>query len=216
MVIGQLPVYRGGRSAYRAPTGTPARRRKPLFSELDLHPGLSQLGAQPPALRRLLRTDLGVHGLRVVLPPSLDPVPHRLRNQPVGPRHLRDSPVLLDYLKDHLLLELTTESLCRHNQIIPHLSKQYSFHHCPRNTRHLTGRPLTSSHQHDHPAPSPAISRTTRTPSSSEHHAPDTVPPCPATRTPGPHCPRKTTHSSSRCRGRSRGASGPRRRLVWW
>ena len=41
-------------------------------------------------------------------------------------------------LKDHLLLELTTEFLCRHNQIIPHLSKQYSFHHCPRNTRHLT------------------------------------------------------------------------------
>ena len=74
----------------------------------------------------------------MVLPPFLDPAPHRLRNQPVGPRHLRDSPVLLHDLKDHLLLELTTESLCRHNQIIPHLSKQYSFHHCPRNTRHLT------------------------------------------------------------------------------
>ena len=39
--------------------------------------------------------------------------------------------------KEQVVLELSTESLCRHNQIIPHLSKQYSFHHCPRNTRHL-------------------------------------------------------------------------------
>ena len=125
-------------NAYRVVTGTPARRRKPLFSELDLHPGLSQLGAQPPVLRRLLCTDLGVHGLRVVLSPFLDPAPHRLRHQAVGPRHLGYCPVLLHDLKDDLLLELTTESLCRHNQIIPHLSKQYSFHHCPRNTRHLS------------------------------------------------------------------------------
>ena len=32
------------------------------------------------------------------------------------------------------------------------------------------------------------------TPSPSEHHALDTVPSCPATRTPGPHCPRNTRH----------------------
>ena len=68
------------------------------------------------------------------------------------------------------------------------------------------GRPLTSRHQHDHPTPSPTLSRTTRTPSPSEHHALDTTPPCPATRTPGPHCPRKTTHS--------RPAELPRRRMV--
>ena len=41
------------------------------------------------------------------------------------------------------------------------------------------GRPLTSSDRRDPPAPSPAISRTTRTPSPSEHHALDTLPPCP-------------------------------------
>ena len=36
------------------------------------------------------------------------------------------------------------------------------------------------------------------TPSPSEHHALDTVPSYPATRTPGPHCPKKTTHSTRR------------------
>ena len=70
---------------------------------------------------------------------------------------------------------------------------------CPPSSPLLwAGRPLTSSHRRDRPAPSPAISRTTCTPSSSEYHALDTIPPCPATRTPGPHCPRKTTHSSVR------------------
>ena len=49
----------------------------------------------------------------------LTQLPTASRNQPVGPRHLRDSPVLLHDLKDHLLLELTAESLYRHNQIPP-------------------------------------------------------------------------------------------------
>ena len=70
------------------------------------------------------------------------------------------------------------------------------------------GRPLTSRHQRDPPAPSPAISRTTRNPepirAPRSRHTP-TLPP-PATRTPGPHCPRKTTHS--------RPAELPRRRMV--
>ena len=68
------------------------------------------------------------------------------------------------------------------------------------------GRLLTSGDRRDRPVPSPAISRTTCSPSSSEYHALDTLPPCPATRTPGPHCPRKTTHS--------RPAELPRRRMV--
>ena len=64
---------------------------------------------------------------------------------------------------------------------------------CPPSSPLLwAGRPLTSSHRRDRPAPSPAISRTT--PSPSEHHALDTVPSYPATRTPGPHCPRNTRH----------------------
>ena len=62
---------------------------------------------------------------------------------------------------------------------------------------HGLGRQIIrSSHRRDRPAPSPAISRTT--PSPSEHHALDTVPSYPATRTPGPHCPKKTTHSTRR------------------
>ena len=58
------------------------------------------------------------------------------------------------------------------------------------------GRLMTSGDRRDRPVPSPAISRTTCSPSSSEYHALDTLPPCPATRTPGPHCPRNTTHSN--------------------
>ena len=140
MVIGQLPVYRGGRSAYRAPTGTLwAKVRKPLFSEL----ASPLLASRSQARSLLLSADCSAPTSESTdsewsFRHLLTQFPTAPRNQPAGPRHLRDSPVLLDYLKDHLLLELTTESLCRHNQIIPHLSKQYSFHHCPRNTRHLT------------------------------------------------------------------------------
>ena len=95
MVIGQPPAYRDGhrRAPGRLP-GPSGRRKEAAFLGARFPaPGLSQPGTQPPVLRRLLCTDLGVHGLRVVLSPFLDPVSHRLRHQAVGPRHLGYCPV---------------------------------------------------------------------------------------------------------------------------
>ena len=54
----------------RAPTGTPCAKEGSRFSPSPPpNPGLSQPGAQPPALSRPLRTDLGAHGLRAVPSP---------------------------------------------------------------------------------------------------------------------------------------------------
>ena len=139
-VTGQPPVYRSERSAYRAPTGTLCAKEGSRFCP-GAHlpaPGLPQPGAQPPAPRRLLRTDLCLSELRVVPSPSPDPAPHRpkepARRTPPPPR--QSDPFTRD-LTHNLLPEPTTESLCRHEPIQPHLSEQHSFHHCPRNTRHL-------------------------------------------------------------------------------
>ena len=72
----------------------------------------------------------------------LTQLPTASRNQPVGPRHLRDSPVLLDYLADHLLFELTAESLYCHEPILPRFSKCGSF--LPLSEKHQAPHTITS------------------------------------------------------------------------
>jgi len=70
-------------------------RGKPsFFQELDLHPGFAKFGPQSPVLPRLLSARLRAHGFGVVSSLFLDPAPHRLGDQVVGLRNLRDSTVL--------------------------------------------------------------------------------------------------------------------------
>ena len=86
-----------------APTGTLWAKEGSRFCP-GAHlptPGLPQPGAQPPAPRRPLRTDLGVHGLRMAFPPSPDPAPHRPKEpRKALPPRLLSGPFAHD-LKDH-------------------------------------------------------------------------------------------------------------------
>ena len=93
--------------AYRAFTGTPAAEEgRRFFQEIDLHPGLTQLGFDFLVLGKLgcrhfltLNTGMG-------FPPLIHPVSHGLRDQTVGLCHIADRAGLLNDLQHDLLFEL--------------------------------------------------------------------------------------------------------------
>jgi len=145
MVTGQPPAHHSRRKrAPGRPPGPPARRRKPLL------PRSPPPSSRPPAARRAASCSppTAPHRPRSPRTPGgpfhhlLTQPPTAPRNQPTGPRHPHDSPAPSPTTSRTTCSPSPLPSPCADTtRSHPHLSKQYSFHHCPRNTRHLTPDP---------------------------------------------------------------------------
>ena len=86
-----------------------------FFQEIDLHPGLTQLGFDFLVLGELGRRHFLALDAGMGFPPLVHPVSYGLRDQTVGFCHLADRTGLLNDLQHDLLFELFAVLGCGHN-----------------------------------------------------------------------------------------------------